>query len=323
MSDYFYRAPTPPILCGPVVITNGNGNTDWYDDKSAGAYVLTFGRHQGQSLRETSLSYLYWCERNLQDSTQERHHAFLNAFEIFHAGLRDYAVSNPDRFRVPFGRKHQGEKLGDFHDPGWLLWTQEQTDLTNKYPVYFEAVQKYLEETYYQDAQDASELSEAETEYHDCVDLQGDAYPQAVYVLDDSEELASDEDTNHNVVPGLGGSNVDSDESDDDEIPGSAATTPPLTPVTALDNDEFTVNYHKEATVGASSSAIFAPKTPSRRKHTQSASPGKLPADREPRNKKRMWDTADVVLGRTKHESLDSVPVAGKVRCYAPHSKLH
>jgi hypothetical protein len=68
------RSPTPPPIKHPIVdnddedsddeeINHENGDFDWFYGDHAGGMVLNFGKHRGQKIHDTSISYLYWCYR--------------------------------------------------------------------------------------------------------------------------------------------------------------------------------------------------------------------------------------------------------------------
>ena len=69
----YNRSPTPPPIKDPIVdndeydeTTHENGEFDWYYGSDAGGMVLSFGKHRGQRINQTSISYLYWCFRNFR-----------------------------------------------------------------------------------------------------------------------------------------------------------------------------------------------------------------------------------------------------------------
>lgn len=77
------RSPTPPPIKHPIVdnddensdedgINNENGLFGWFYKPSAGGMILNFGKHRGQKIHDTSISYLYWCYRTFRNDVSIR-----------------------------------------------------------------------------------------------------------------------------------------------------------------------------------------------------------------------------------------------------------
>ncbi|KAG6883883.1 hypothetical protein C0992_007547 [Termitomyces sp. T32_za158] len=77
------RPATPPIIAEPTDIDDVD--LDWYYDEHAGGYVLSFGEHAGKKIHETSITYLYWCNRTLDR----------NVRGLSTIPLRDYLLRKP------------------------------------------------------------------------------------------------------------------------------------------------------------------------------------------------------------------------------------
>ncbi|SJL15265.1 uncharacterized protein ARMOST_18755 [Armillaria ostoyae] len=60
-------------------------------------------------------------------------------------GLKEYAKREYSSFVVPFGRKHRGKRLDQCSDEEWMLRTMKQPILTDKWTVYFRAVEYFLD----------------------------------------------------------------------------------------------------------------------------------------------------------------------------------
>lgn len=71
------RPATPPILYDPSENDDVEYNLDWYYGKHAGGYVLPFGKHAGQKIHHTSITYLYWCRRHLDKNVRGSRTIFL------------------------------------------------------------------------------------------------------------------------------------------------------------------------------------------------------------------------------------------------------
>ncbi|KAG6874859.1 hypothetical protein C0993_011900 [Termitomyces sp. T159_Od127] len=133
------RPATPPIIDDPTDNDDGQHYLDWYDDEYAGGYVLPFGKHAGQKIHKTSITYLYWCNRTLD---KKRYDPTIRAIQAFHTGLQRYAETNYGDFRFPFGQ-YRGMKISECPDD-YLLWANGQPHITSKYGIFFEAVTRWL-----------------------------------------------------------------------------------------------------------------------------------------------------------------------------------
>ncbi|KAG6906086.1 hypothetical protein DXG01_016007 [Tephrocybe rancida] len=273
-----WREPTPPIVHQPDAVDEPNFN--WYYNESAGGHVLDFGKHHGQTMRATSISYLYFCRNRFQGiENKYRHHVtFLAAFEEFHTGLRAYAASSPGEFRVPFGRKHQGERINEVNDPEWMLWTQKQSVLTNKYPVFFEAMRHFVDNTHDQGLhqgvpQPPTEPPEPPSESRPAnPDSRSEQNVHAGHAADNSA-VTLDPRSEQNVHAG----HV-ADDSAVDKVPVPA--TPPQTPKrqhSSLSDDN---ELPAQGILLPQSSTGFMPETPVKQKRDLSSSDMLPPANR-------------------------------------------
>ncbi|RDB29800.1 hypothetical protein Hypma_013876 [Hypsizygus marmoreus] len=241
------RAPTPPILHDPIVdnddsedeSSSANDELEWYYGENAGGYVLNFGKHKGQVLHNTSISYLYWCYKNFNPN-----HSLIGAFELYHEGLEEYAKTHYAEFVVPFGRKHQGKRIAKCRDKDWLLWTTTRKALTDKYPIFFVAVQYWLENPRHQGVKrDIGELLRC-SEYEDDLELAeetedsdedalnesdiefiNDGEPDYETDASDIQEESEDEESPQYVGAAL--SRANESDSEEELESSSRSTTPP------------------------------------------------------------------------------------------------
>ncbi|KAG6875040.1 hypothetical protein C0992_005417 [Termitomyces sp. T32_za158] len=132
------RPATPPIIAEPTDIDDDD--LDWYYDEYAGGYVLSFGKHAGMKIHETSITYLYWCNRTLD---RNRYGPTIRAIQVFHAGLKRYLATNYGEFKFPFGQ-YRGMKISECPDD-YLSWANGQPHMISKYGIFFEAVTRWLE----------------------------------------------------------------------------------------------------------------------------------------------------------------------------------
>jgi hypothetical protein len=149
----YHRSSTPSPIKHPIVNNDDddsddeheNGSYDWFYGADAGGAVLNFGKHRGQKIHDTSISYLYWCYRTFRYNVRTcdlgysvdgpnvfGQHPVLQAFRIYHAGLVEHAKTAYGDFVVPFGWTHKGKTIRQCRDKRWLLWTMRQKILTDK-----------------------------------------------------------------------------------------------------------------------------------------------------------------------------------------------
>ncbi|KAF8066954.1 hypothetical protein FPV67DRAFT_1497207 [Lyophyllum atratum] len=217
-----YRAPTPPILYDPIFFDDEDGH-DWYYNGDAGGYVLKFGKNRSKKIHETSISYMHWCDRYFRN----RSHPVLKANQNFINGLTEYARTNYGDFRVPFGRKHQGKKISECRDKQWLLWARSKEILREKYPVFFTAVEYWLDNPRHQGVKrDIGELLHR-TEYEDDLDLENqnmdyeneEPTQSDLDFIDDDEDPAEIESDRMSEDTGLATNRQSDAEVEDDEDP--------------------------------------------------------------------------------------------------------
>ncbi|KAJ7146287.1 hypothetical protein C8R44DRAFT_11304 [Mycena epipterygia] len=123
------REPTPSPIDDPID-DELSGPLDWYYASDAGGMILPFAKYANQSrhMNSVGLPYLLFCQ------TQTRKTSFLNAFEKYYEGLREFLETgyNYEDFRVPFGAKHRGTLLRKCRDKDWLVWCSRQSFLIDK-----------------------------------------------------------------------------------------------------------------------------------------------------------------------------------------------
>ncbi len=124
-----------------------------------------------------------------------------------------YAGDHYAEFVIPFGTKHRGKRLQQCRDKLWMRWTTRKPSLTQKvcvrvsgwslrliriqYPIYFTAVQYFLDDPrHYTANRDIGELLSA-TEYEDDLDLEeedsDDEYENDSFIDDGSIEEEREE----------------------------------------------------------------------------------------------------------------------------------
>ncbi|KAG6915256.1 hypothetical protein DXG01_012441 [Tephrocybe rancida] len=333
-----WHPATPSILHDPIVDSESEseGEFEWYYGESAGGYILKTGKYKRQTLHSTSISYLYWCQRNFSPTLSHYYsqHAFLDAFATFHAGLSAYAASNYGEFRVPFRGTYQGMRIRECRDKNWLLWTQTQEALTRKCPVYFEAVQHWLDNPNHQNVQRDIGECLARTEYEDDADLQQEEDTYDALVLSDEEDegsfidhRADDQLSTHESIGAVsseteGSSNASrrsrrlwrrrNSAEDDDKIPQPEAVARQQTPSFPSPPGPM---------------EAFEPKTPARRKRRLSQ--GSRPAEKKRRRNNNTRAQADGLVedmeedGSEEYEvsESDSSPAGPSKRATRPSKK--
>ncbi|KAJ7292759.1 hypothetical protein C8J57DRAFT_6390 [Mycena rebaudengoi] len=204
------RSPSPPLIEDPIDDGEGFG---WYYDTDAGGMILPFAKYPPQTrMHSVSLSYLRFCREHSHKPS------FLAAFDKYQAGLYEHVQKgyNYENVFVPFGTKHRGARLRQCRDKGWLEWCQKQKYLTDKHPLFFVAVEKWLANPRkWGKMRDVGELL-APSEYKDDLDL-----AQTDDASDDVSEFADFIDDSGYVS---NHSSTD-DESDVEQGTSSGATT--------------------------------------------------------------------------------------------------
>ncbi|KZP05605.1 hypothetical protein FIBSPDRAFT_903403 [Athelia psychrophila] len=130
------RETTPTPFKGPLEDPE-HISCAWYWADNAGGHTFDFGQYidQHQRLRDTSLRYILFCRKP----------EFFVASDRYTEGLEASLQDDYGRFIVPFGKKHRGKMIEECRDKRWFLWSQKNTRLTNRHPLYFKAVQQWLD----------------------------------------------------------------------------------------------------------------------------------------------------------------------------------
>ncbi|KAJ7665189.1 hypothetical protein DFH06DRAFT_308672 [Mycena polygramma] len=169
---------------------------------------LPFPEYLGRPMYTVDLPYLLFCygrTRNID---------FLNAFEKYYAGLRELVEKDGyhyEEFRVPFGKKHRGTRLRQCRDQRWLRWCSKKKPLTEKHPLFFRAVERWLANPQKcEKTRDVGELL-SKSEYADGLDLET---PIRYNPETDEEATDSDSDLSDFVVPDTDPVERDGEESD-------------------------------------------------------------------------------------------------------------
>jgi len=140
------RPDTPPPFKPPLLDDPDEDPVwSWYYGADAGGHILEFGKYKNRELKlyEARLRYLAFTRKHCSASRRD----FIEAFDRYSAGLEAGIEEHYGRFVVPFGKKHRGKTIQECRDKPWLLWTQQQRYLTERHPIYFSAVQQWLDHT--------------------------------------------------------------------------------------------------------------------------------------------------------------------------------
>ncbi|KAK0244611.1 hypothetical protein EDD85DRAFT_979286 [Armillaria nabsnona] len=181
-----------------------------------------FAWYEGPHVNETPMGYLHYIVDKCSSYTKDIHSAFFDAIDTYSEGLKEYARDHYAEFIVPgFAKKHRGKRLQECRDKPWMEWMTKKPYLTQKYTVYFTAVQYSLDDTrHYIANRDIGELLST-TEYEDDSDLveEDDEYEMDSFINDgpDTEEEHEEEESSETV--------------DDSESSSSAAESTQLSDV--------------------------------------------------------------------------------------------
>ncbi|KAK0474078.1 hypothetical protein IW261DRAFT_1610698 [Armillaria novae-zelandiae] len=182
----------------PVVIPQEDIDNDpeafaWYDGPQGGGFTVPFQfkKYPNRPVNETPMGYLHYIVNKCNWYTKDIHWAFFDAIGTYFEGLMEYAEDHYAEFIIPgFLRKHRGKRLQQCRDKPWMEWTAKRPDLTQKYTVYFTAVQCLLDNPrHYTANRDIGELLSA-TQYEDDLDLveEDDEYDIDSFINDDDAE---------------------------------------------------------------------------------------------------------------------------------------
>ncbi|KAF7966428.1 hypothetical protein HWV62_38410 [Athelia sp. TMB] len=180
------RPETPPPFKAPLVDDPDNDPLwKWYWAESAGGHTLTFGKYKDKNLKLYNASFRY-VDFARENCNKWARREFIAACDIYREGLEASVEEHYGRFIVPFGRKHRGKMIEECRDKQWMLWTQGQKRLTDRHPIYFEAVQQWLDHPHQHMAiHDVGQLCDPR-EYEQ--DMAGYRMAGRSYVLADVEE---------------------------------------------------------------------------------------------------------------------------------------
>ncbi|PBK95781.1 hypothetical protein ARMGADRAFT_1163519 [Armillaria gallica] len=188
----------------PVVIPQEDIDNDpkafaWYEGPKGGGFTVPcqFKKYPNRPVNETPMGYLHFIVENCDERTKNIHSDFFDAINTYFEGLMAYAGDHYAEFVIPFGTKHRGKRLQQCRDKPWMQWTTRKPSLTQKYPVYFTAVQYLLDDPrHYTANRDIGELLSA-TEYEDDLDLEeedsDDEYENDSFIDDGSIEEEREE----------------------------------------------------------------------------------------------------------------------------------
>ncbi|KAJ7147970.1 hypothetical protein C8R46DRAFT_1231447 [Mycena filopes] len=166
-----------PLLEEDEAEDNASGRWGWLLDSNAGGMILPFPQYEGQPMHSVNdIPYLRFC------AGRTKREDFVQAFERYHAGLL-HLVEKDDYsyecFRVPFGKKHRGEPgtpLRKCRDQRWFRWCSKQAFLTEKHPIFFIAVRRWLANPQkFEHTRDIGKLLTA-SEYADGLNLSAEGY---------------------------------------------------------------------------------------------------------------------------------------------------
>ncbi|KAK0185649.1 hypothetical protein F5146DRAFT_1144156 [Armillaria mellea] len=139
--------------CRPVDIDPNNilGNPifAWYTGSEGGGFIIPegFKKYGSCYINDTPMGYLHLVKKSCQPDHSlwlTRYVDLFSAINMYIDGLKEYANHEYLSFMVPFGRKHRGKRLDQCIDEEWMLWTMKQPILTDKWTVYFTAVEYFL-----------------------------------------------------------------------------------------------------------------------------------------------------------------------------------
>ncbi|KAK0503605.1 hypothetical protein EDD18DRAFT_1410803 [Armillaria luteobubalina] len=181
----------------PVVIPQEDIDNDpeafaWYEGPQGGGFIvpIQFKKYPNRPVNETPIGYLHYIVNKCSWNAKYVHSLFFDAIDVYFEGLMEYAKDHYAEFVIPFGTMHRGKRLQQCRDKPWMEWTTTRPVLTQKYIVYFTAVQYFLDNPrHYTANRDIGELLSA-TKYEDDLDLgeEDDEYETDSFINDDDVE---------------------------------------------------------------------------------------------------------------------------------------
>ncbi|KAK0430748.1 hypothetical protein EV421DRAFT_243901 [Armillaria borealis] len=140
-----------PVDIDPNNIHGNPIGFSWYTGSEGGGFVIpkAFKKYNSRCINDTPMGYLHFLVKKSRQSDYSlwltRYADLFSAINLYIEGLKEYAKREYSSFVVPFGRKHRGKRLDQCSDEEWMLWTMNQPILTDKWTVYFTAVDYFLE----------------------------------------------------------------------------------------------------------------------------------------------------------------------------------
>ncbi|KAK0449520.1 hypothetical protein EV421DRAFT_1900197 [Armillaria borealis] len=140
-----------PVDIDPNNIHGNPIGFSWYTGSEGGGFIIpkAFKKYNSRCINDTPMGYLHFLVKKSRQSDHSlwltRYGDLFSAINIYIEGLKEYAKHEYSSFVVPFGRKHRGKRLDQCGDEEWMLWTIRQPILTDKWTVYFTAVEYFLE----------------------------------------------------------------------------------------------------------------------------------------------------------------------------------
>ncbi|PBK95790.1 hypothetical protein ARMGADRAFT_748736 [Armillaria gallica] len=214
------------VVIPQEVIDNKPDAFTWYEGPHGGGFTVPyqFKKYPNRPVNETPMGYLHYIVDKCSSYTKDIHSAFFEAIDTYFEGLKEYARDHYAEFIVPgFAKKHRGKRLQECRDKPLMEWTTKKPYLTQKYTVYFTAVQYFLDDTqHYIANRDIGELLST-TEYEDDLDFvkEDDEYEMNSFINDDTEEeheenseTADDSESSSSAEESTQLSDVESSQSD-------------------------------------------------------------------------------------------------------------